>query len=330
MVVTVVTYRRANLLRRALASVRAQTHSNWHCRVVNDDPEDPEVQNVIDEVGDLRIGLFEPMVKRGASASFNLAFEAQDCDYASLLEDDNWWDPRFLEVMVRAMEMHPEVGAACGNERVWKEQSDGSWKDTGQVIWKESNDELYLTSFPAACGSAKICNSSLLVRRAGREAWLTPDDIPVDVTEHFRERMIPQPLLLVRETLVNYAETLKTHRDTRGNVWGEYQILMIGSVFASLPAPERHGLACKLLHPLHGRPCPYATTLLSTGIAISEARSLWVVASWGQRFRYLLTAVRRISKTRSLPSVRRRRASHWEWLLKSRYNQVLRGGRLER
>ena len=314
------------MLRRALASVIAQTYGNWRCQVVNDDPEDPEVRLVIDEIGDPRIYLYEPVVKRGAAASFNLAFDAENCDYASLLEDDNWWEPRFLEVMVRAMEMHPEVEAACGNERVWKEQSDGSWKDTGQIIWKEPSDELYLTSPQSACGSAKICNSSMLVRRGDREAWTTPGDIPVDVTEHFRERAIPQPLLLVREPLVNYAETLNTNRDTRGVIWGDYQILLIGSVFASLPSQERRDLANALLKPLQGRACPYATTLLSTGIAIPEARCLWLAASWHQMLRYAVAAARRFPQMFSLFSVRSRLDGRWQWLLESRFSTSLAGG----
>jgi len=322
----VVTYRRPHLLRRALESVRAQTRSDWQVRVVNDDPEDDRVARLIAELNDARIVLFQPVRKRGAAGSFNEAFRAQDCDFATLLEDDNWWEPGFLETMITTLEANPSIDVACMNERIWKEQPDGSWTDTGQVIWSAKEDEPYSTTIAIACGSAKLCNSSLLFRRKGKPAWTTPDDIPVDVTEHFRERVLPQPFLLVAKPLVNYAETLATNRDTSGSRWGQYQCLLIGSCFASLPAKLRPRMAQTLFRDIGKNPSPRATALLIAALACSEARALLGGASFRQLVKLVLTIGRRPVQMLSLLQAKKRLTAHWQFLLDSPWNRRLAEG----
>src|ERR1700733_6869036 len=232
----VVTYRRPQLLLRALRSLVSQTNNCWVARVVNDAPDDGRVMEIIQAVQDARIRLFEPVMSRGGAANFNLAFKESSTPFASILEDDNWWEPDFLRVMLAALEETPNAELACGNERIWQESADGKWLDTGSVIWPEQKDLLYTTSFETACGSAKLCNSSMLFRTRHSVEWLTPDNIPVDVTEHFRERIVPSPIRLVGKPLVDYSETLQTHRSKTGTTWSDYQCLLIGSCFYSLPS----------------------------------------------------------------------------------------------
>jgi len=321
--VYVVTYRRPHLLRRALASVQAQTYTNWEARIVNDDPDDTRVAAIVNEYGDSRIRLYEPVRKRGAAGAFNEAFRARDCEFASLLEDDNWWEPRFLEVMTAALEQHPHVDLACMNERIWREESDGTWTDTGRLVWENRLDSLYATSLSAGCGSAKLCNSSLLFRRNGRPAWTTPDDLPVDVTEHFRERIIPQPFLLVGEPLVNYAETLQTTRTKSGTLWGDYQCLLVGSCFASLPSTSRSELAKQLFQETGDSVSPRVTTLLATALSCPEARPLLGRASAKQLTKFALTIARRPRRFLALFILRNRLARHWEFLMNSPWNRKL-------
>ena len=51
------TYRRPALLPRALASLRAQTFTDWVCELHNDDPEDPAPGQLLAGLGDPRITL---------------------------------------------------------------------------------------------------------------------------------------------------------------------------------------------------------------------------------------------------------------------------------
>ena len=56
--VYLITYRRNELLRRALASVLSQTHTNIAVKVVNDDPEDEAVARIVTETDDQRVTVF--------------------------------------------------------------------------------------------------------------------------------------------------------------------------------------------------------------------------------------------------------------------------------
>ena len=206
----IVTYRRHDMLRRAIRSVLEQSYRNFRAIVVNDDPGDPAVAGIVREFNDSRLILHLPLEKRGAASNFNLMFEDPCASYVSLLEDDNWWQPDFVETMSTFLETHTEVDAACCNERVWRENSDGTWTDTGVNIWSEFGTRLHRFDISELCGSAKLCNSAMMYRRRCGISLKTPNDIPVDVTEHFRERLLSASIGLHSRPMVNYAETIKT------------------------------------------------------------------------------------------------------------------------
>src|ERR1700733_321733 len=131
--VYVITFRRANLLRRALASVIAQSYQNWRGFVINDDPADAEVGRVVGELADQRISIFKPIQNRGPTANLKIAFESTSSDFISVLEDDNWWEPDFLAEMIGVLTSHGEADRAVANERIWRESANGSWVDTQQT-----------------------------------------------------------------------------------------------------------------------------------------------------------------------------------------------------
>jgi glycosyltransferase involved in cell wall biosynthesis len=323
-VVYVITYRRAHLLSRALESLVAQTLGDWEARVVNDDPADDEVTKLIATMGDPRISLHQPMVRRGAAGAFNEAFRGTDGEFISVLEDDNWWEPSFLQVMVAALRNHPEVVVACMNERIWK-QIGNSWVTNGQTIWPEGPDRLHHLVVERTAASATICNSSMLIRRTEDKSFVTPDDIPVDVTEHFRERLFPQPMLLVNEPLVNFSETTSSNRDQIGITWAAYQILLIASCFLSVTPDRRHSLARRLLAPEGGQCSPEVASLLLAGAHFPKAFALWRVANGKQRLRVLATLLvrfpRMIKLHSKLSSPRLQR--HLQALLSSPFNRSL-------
>ena len=194
--VYIVTFRRHQMLRRAIASVLAQTYAHIVVKVVNDDPDDNAVEDIVRGADDTRVSVFAPVVKRGPTRSFNLVFEEQNADYVSLLEDDNWWEPGFLEQQLRALESSPDCLLVVANERLWRESNDCGWLDTKLTIWPFADLRRHDFSRIEDLGTAKICNSAMLVRVVRDRHLRTPDTIPVDVTEHFRERLLPPFVLL--------------------------------------------------------------------------------------------------------------------------------------
>lgn len=292
--VTVVTYRRPVLLERALRSLLAQTRPDWAAVVRNDDPDDPRPAAVVARLGDPRITLAPADGRRGGAARFNQAFASGPEPFASLLEDDNWWEPGFLAAMVAALDAHPDVALVCGNERIWREETDGAWTDTGRTIWPTSGaPHLFPWDDADKCGGAKLCNSSLLFRTGPGAAWRTPDDIPVDVTEHFRERLVPHPFLLHPAPLVNYAETLHTHRARGPGLWGQYQVLLVASMFVHRQPDTRLDLAERVWTRVRTTAPQSATTCLATALAEPAARPLLRTARKREILRFALTCLRR-------------------------------------
>lgn len=292
--VYLVTYRRHAMLRRSLASVLAQTHRNVRVHVVNDDPDDPEVGQIVAAAADPRAALFEPVIKRGATGSFGLVFEETAADYTALLEDDNWWEPAFLQSQVGVLESRPGAMAIVGNERIWREESDGGWTDTGRTIWPFLDVRAHRYSLESLCGSATYCNSSALIRVDRRHRMAVPGSIPVDVTEHFRDRTMQDTILLNGAPLTNYAETIKTARDTTGRRWSHYQQVLTGSCFVALQsAKARKALARTLWREIDRPTSPRAVALILAGLATPRARALLWQAPRIALARGILTAVRR-------------------------------------
>ncbi len=91
--IRVPTFRRPNLLRRALESLKAQVHSHWVCRVLDDDP-DCSARTVCGAVDDSRIH-YEPNGKNlGICRNLDQAFSLpplQGTDFLCVLEDDNYY-----------------------------------------------------------------------------------------------------------------------------------------------------------------------------------------------------------------------------------------------
>ncbi len=99
--------------------------------------------------------------------------------------------------------------------------------------------------------------------------------------------------LLVKEPLVNYAETITSYRSRRQSEWGSYQVLLIGSVFEKLSVQERKVLSESLWQRVFTGQKQFYTSLLMTGIAFPEARLLWSLCPMKLKLRFLATLVRR-------------------------------------
>jgi glycosyltransferase involved in cell wall biosynthesis len=322
--VYVITYRRPHLLERALRSLITQTHDGWIAEVLNDDPDDARAVELVARLGDPRIRLSTPMRRRGGTGNFNHAFRTVAEPFASILEDDNWWEPEFLATMLDALGRHPEAALACGNERIWREQADATWVDTGANIWPtDHTEELFAWNPLDKCGSARLCNSSLLFRTAGAERWRTPAEIPIEVTEHFRERVVPHPLLLTFKPLVNFAQTLATHRSRDARIWNTYQLLLVGSVFALAKPRRRAKLAEALWRRARDRDPLSAATLLAAGWFVPEAQELWRQSRPGEKLRFF---ARQLRHPRGAPALRSARSEHrqeWEWLLRGPFAEFM-------
>jgi hypothetical protein len=237
--VYLVTYRRPVLLRRALASLLAQTFTDWVCELHNDAPGDDTPRAVLEEMapGDTRF-LYRPHDRNwGPVATFNQAHAGSAEPFFSLLEDDNWWEPSFLARMQAVLAERPEADIAWANMRIWQETPAG-WSDTGRTIWParprphRSIAWPQLIQFDAPLQS----HGALLGRNTAAGARLqTAATIPVDVVENVRERAFRYPVVLVTEPLANFALTLQSARSHDTRIWIQLQSLLGAAFLKHVP-----------------------------------------------------------------------------------------------
>ena len=268
------TYRRNHLLPRALESLLRQEFQDWVCEVHNDDPSDPYPRVLVSEIGDPRLTIVDHEVNLGPIRTFNLAFRDVPEPFVSILEDDNWWEPHFLRVMLDLMRAYPHVRLAWANMRVWCEGEDGSWIDMGRSIWNRapgSPPELF--SFPQVrqMGGAIYSNSAMVVRTGGLERFRVPEQTPLEAVEPVRERALPSPLLLMPETLANWAATRETSQTRDASTWMHMKAVLSASFLKHVPM--RPEVARQLWH-LARTSAPRSTNdLLTAGLFYPGARS---------------------------------------------------------
>jgi glycosyltransferase involved in cell wall biosynthesis len=96
----------AHLVGQALASVRAQSFTEWECWVVDDGAPDDVAGAVAPYLHDPRIR-FLATDNRGVGAARNRAIAACSAPYLTLLDGDDLLRPRYLERMVAALDADP-------------------------------------------------------------------------------------------------------------------------------------------------------------------------------------------------------------------------------
>jgi hypothetical protein len=283
------TYRRSEMLHRAVASLRAQTMTDWVCDVHNDDPADPHPAEFIASLGDARLRVVTHERNLGAVTTFNLFFRATREPFYSMLEDDNWWEPRFLEDMLLAMEAHPDAVLAWSNQRIWREVSDGTWQDTGTCVQPVGSDDrprLVAWGDPRQALGAIHANGAALVRSRSGEVFETPG-IPQAGIEAVRERLFPHPILYVPKPLAYFAMTSTTFRAVDREAWPALQVLLLA---AFVRHSDRNTEQLRALWTFYrDQPTPATNVFLFSAVVARECRPFAAYATAGDWWRWMRT-----------------------------------------
>jgi glycosyltransferase involved in cell wall biosynthesis len=113
--VVIPTRNRRDDLRRAIASVKAQTWSDLEIVVVDDGSTD-DTARILAEMAtvDPTLRVIRHETSRGGAAARNQGIEAARGRWVAFLDDDDTWLPRKLEAQLRALHAEPKaVAAAC-------------------------------------------------------------------------------------------------------------------------------------------------------------------------------------------------------------------------
>lgn len=105
------TYRRPELLERAIRSCLAQTYPHFEILITDNSPDDASGQMVA-RLNDARIRYQKNETNLGPFANVNRVATLATGDYVKFLMDDDLLKPRCLELMVAALEQNPGAGLA--------------------------------------------------------------------------------------------------------------------------------------------------------------------------------------------------------------------------
>lgn len=265
------TYKRPQLLQRSLESLLAQTFTDWVCELHNDAPEDNFPAELVARIADPRIKLHRHEKNWGPIASFNHMYAGGPEPFASLLEDDNWWEPTFLETAINALDAAPDASLVWANMKLWREERDGSWTETGKFIWKTSvsqNASSHRFQWPEAMQAfdAVHSNGAMVFRPKAFSAKSVPSAVSLSIVEPLRERSAIGPIILLQQPLANFAITLTTNRGKDATLWAQSQLLIATSFFNAVKA-DRSAIA-QIWATLRATTPPGTHLLFLTGIAL--------------------------------------------------------------
>jgi glycosyltransferase involved in cell wall biosynthesis len=321
--VYLLTYRRNNLLRRALQSLLNQTFTDWICELHNDEPEDSFPQRLVNQIADPRIQIINHTENLGATRTFNLVFKAVPESFISLLEDDNWWEPHFLETMLQSMKLHPAVQVAWSNMRFWQEEKDGSWTDTGRNIWDclPTDDlKLFYWGQSQQVMGALHSNGALMVRAQSAEHFIIPEETSFAAVELVRERSFPFPILFVPQICANFAITQTTARSFDRAIWGQMQILLFASFF------KHHQLESEALKQfcaeLRSRTARSSNALFFAALICPECRFILRYAVLSDWLFFVASCCKRPQTTFKILRTRQLYPEIWNFLERETANRV--------
>ncbi|HUR56201.1 MAG TPA: glycosyltransferase [Opitutaceae bacterium] len=318
------TYRRTRLLQRAMASLQAQTFSDWICEVHNDAPDDDAPAATVARLGDARFSYHRHARNLGGTATFNLFFRATPEPFYAMLEDDNGWEPAFLEKMLAVAARHPDVTVFWSNQSVWQENADGEVRPTGRTVHLfEPSDAPRRIAWgqPAQILGALHSHGSALFRSRPGDDFSTPA-VPIALVEAFRERRFPYPLVFVPEPLAQFTITRATARSQDRAEWAVLQTMLAATYLkhASPAATERVALWQRARE----QQPPATGTLFLAAFAEPACRAGLRHARVADWIRWMRGAVRH---PRVLPRVlgsRRRHADWWQFLDRATAEQFAR------
>ena len=110
-------YNKAPYVEKALRSVAAQTFSDYELIVVDDGSKDDSASVAERVINDCWLSLLKPQqvklirqANAGVSTARNNGVAASQGQYICFLDADDWWEPTFLEEMVKLIAEFPDAG----------------------------------------------------------------------------------------------------------------------------------------------------------------------------------------------------------------------------
>ncbi|MEM1252510.1 MAG: glycosyltransferase family 2 protein [Cyanobacteria bacterium P01_H01_bin.21] len=139
--VIIPTYNRPDYLREAIASVINQTYTNLEI-IVSDDCSTQNPKGLIESFHDPRLRLRRNSKNLGVGLNSTYGFIGSKGKYVASLNDDDKWDPHFLERLVQPLEQNSDLVLAFCDYYVIDDISSINWTATKKQTKREKRHKL--------------------------------------------------------------------------------------------------------------------------------------------------------------------------------------------
>lgn len=121
-------YNRLETTRRSIESIRNQTYKNLEIIISNDCSPNPEMYKMLDEYAaeDSRIKLTHQPVDLQIYGNYYFVQQAATGKYFMYGQDDDWWSPECIELLVKDLESHPDQMVSMPTSK-FMEESGREW-----------------------------------------------------------------------------------------------------------------------------------------------------------------------------------------------------------
>ena len=197
--VVIPTYNRAAFLLETLASVFAQSFTDYEVIVVNDGSPDDTAERLRPFAEAGRI-VYREQRNAGQSTARNRGFAEARGEFIAFLDDDDLWPPDKLAWQVAALREHPDWGLVSGLAALM--DADGTRREPD-----EATGEVQLQSIDAIFeGCGILSPGQVLIRRAALEAagGFDPTLYGCEDTDLWIRVAARGPAALVRRTALHY------------------------------------------------------------------------------------------------------------------------------
>jgi len=196
------TYKRSEMLKRAIMSVLEQSYNELELLVVNDNVKGDEysenLYNLLNSINDPRLHLVEQECHINGAAARNAGIRKAKGEYIAFLDDDDLWDSKKIEIQVNELK-----------------KLDSTWGGVSCLKKYYRNDEFYRASLPYKDGYifesvltflTDITTGTILMKRealdnAGYfdETLMRAQDIQLFAyfTKKYKIKLVKQHLLLI-------------------------------------------------------------------------------------------------------------------------------------
>mgnify|MGYP001163383609 CR=1 FL=1 len=117
--IVIPTYNRAEMLSRAICSIKEQTYANWKLVVVDNASSD-NTSSIVEEAmrNDARVCYYRHPENIGMLPNWEFALSKVESSFFCLLCDDDYVLPGFLQAARHEMDCHPDIGLCFGRAAV--------------------------------------------------------------------------------------------------------------------------------------------------------------------------------------------------------------------